>query len=572
VSDLLGAGQAADSFTRAGGSILANALFPSFASRLRRRSRFRRGAALLGSHVVLNRFSLNSRRAAMFGAALIPLGAIATLGWNRFRTSGLPASHAASVARAATGTARTAARPASARLASAAGFGVPLNDAFHGMTCFRGNAGRNFYGEGPAPRGALRVRWRTTIGADPREPQWNGVGWTGQPLAVEWPEGVRRHMNFLEPPGPETEIIVGGMDSQVHFYDAATGQPSRHPLALRSRNPIKGTVSIDPRGYPLLYFGTALGRPGGGYHIFSLTNFKELALLNGYDRRAPRRWPAFDDNGLIVNDTLLEPGENGLFYDVRLNARWDEEAGEVSIHPKVTAVPVTSLGIESSAGVWDHYAFATDNGGNLWRVDLNDPRRVKRLRSLGDDTDTSPTFDTDGTFYTGIQVDLRHYAGAKAALYKLRAPDGQLVWKWEFPAQSHYGSAKIHDINGGILGTPAVWPEGNLVFVTTAHHPRLNQGALVALDRETGKPKWTVRLRSYTWSSPTVVDGVVVAGDASGAIFVRDAATGATLLTDADGNPAEYVPVKATIEASPLIWHDQILIGIRGGGLVCLGN
>jgi outer membrane protein assembly factor BamB len=440
------------------------------------------------------------------------------------------------------------------------------------MTCWRGNAQRNYYGEGPVPQGVLRVRWRQSIGADRRQPQWNGVGWTGQPLAVQWPEASRRWMNFLRPPGPATEIIVGGMDSQVHFYDAETGVPSRRPLVLREANVIKGTVSVDPRGWPLLYVGNALARTRVGYRVFSLLDYRELAFLSGSYPGAMRGWPAFDSNGVVLRDRLLVPGENGLFYTARLNTSWQPETGQLRVRPEVTTARLSAAGCESSASVWGDSAYCSDNAGNLFRIDLDRPSRAVRLRGLGDDADPSITFDTDGCFYTGIEVDNRRFAGARGAVYKLRAPDGELVWKWEFPAQSFHGSTKIHDINGGLLSTPALWPDGNLVFVNTAHHPRMNMGALIALDRQTGKPRWTLKLRSYAWSSPVVVDGVVLAADASGALYVRDAATGRTLLTDAAGKPQPYFKLGATVEATPLVWEGRIYLGIRGGALLCIGG
>lgn len=450
-------------------------------------------------------------------------------------------------------------------------FGLPVNREFAGVTCFRGNAQRNYYGEGPAPRGELKILWRQTIPSDYKEHQWNGIGWTGQPLAVEWPAETRRRMNFLNPPGPATEIIAGGMDGQVHFYDADSGNPSRHPLPMRPLNPIKGTVSVDPRGYPLLFVGTGLSRERAGYHVFSLLDFKELLFLPGIDRRAPRRWPGWDSNGLVLKDRLIVPGENGLFYSVLLNTQWDPTLGSLSINPQVTAVPITSAGIESSIGVWDHYAYCSDNLGGLWRIDLDDPRQFRKLRALGDDADTTPTFEPDGSFYCAIEVDNRHLQGAPATLYKLRSPDGALVWRWDAPCQSYYGSAKIHDINGGILSTPAVWPDGGLVFITTAHQPHMQQGSLVALDRDTGKPRWTYKMRSYAWGSPTVLDGVIVAADASGALYVRDARTGDTLLKDAQGNPVQHLDLGSCVEASPLIWRGRIYIGVRGGALLCVG-
>ena len=130
----------------------------------------------------------------------------------------------------------------------------------------------------------------------------------------------------------------------------------------------------------------------------------------------------------------------------------------------------------------------------------------------------------------------------------------------------------MHALNGGILSTPAVWPEGGLVFVTTAHHPSLFQGSLVALDRETGRPAWQVRMRSYTWSSPVVVYKAVVAADASGALYVRDASTGRSLLTDGKAKPISHITLPGGAEGSPIVWHGRIYLGIRGGALLCIGR
>jgi len=449
-------------------------------------------------------------------------------------------------------------------------FGRPINREVAGVVCFRGNAQRNYYGEGPVPQGPVRILWRLPIGADPAEGRWNGVGWTGQPLVVEWPANVRARMNFLRPPGPEAEVVVGALDGRVHFADARTGERSRPPLRVPIPNPIKGTVSIDPRGYPLLYVGCGLPRAKAGFRVFSLLDFRELLWLPGSDRRAPRAWPAFDSNALVLRDHLLLAGENGLFYLARLGARWDAAAGSLRLAPHVTRVPVTPAGIESSLAVWGDHAYAGDTDGNLWRFDLAHGGRAERLRNLGDDADSTVTFDRDGTFYVGIEVDHRG-ARARGRLYRLRAPGGSVVWRWDFPAESILGKTRLHALNGGVLSTVAVWPEGGLVFVTTAHHPRRYRGALVALDRETGRPRWTRRLRRYAWSSPVVVDGVVVAGDASGAVYVCDAATGRSLLTDAAGAPIEFLDVGATIEGSPLVWRGRIYLGVRGGALLCLG-
>ena len=91
---------------------------------------------------------------------------------------------------------------------------------------------------------------------------------------------------------------------------------------------------------------------------------------------------------------------------------------------------------------------------------------------------------------------------------------------------------------------PAIWPDGNLVFVTTAHHPTMGRGALVALDRETGQPRWTKKMRGYAWGSPVVVDGVMYLTGPQSQVYALDAGTGQELWT--------YVPELTDIAALPL--------------------
>jgi hypothetical protein len=73
------------------------------------------------------------------------------------------------------------------------------------------------------------------------------VGWTGQPAVWVRPDGV-------------TELAVGTYDRKVHFLDAKTGQPTRTPFP--TGDIIKGSVTIDPDGFPLLYTGRATTSTG----------------------------------------------------------------------------------------------------------------------------------------------------------------------------------------------------------------------------------------------------------------------------------------------------------------------
>src|SRR5688572_15061825 len=103
-----------------------------------------------------------------------------------------------------------------------------------GMTMFRGNPTRTFYGSGPVPDSPT-VAWRypdehmcSRSSGGGVSGIWCGMGWTGQPAVWQRPDGV-------------TELICGAYDCAVHFVDAATGQDLRPEF--QTGDSIKGSVS-----------------------------------------------------------------------------------------------------------------------------------------------------------------------------------------------------------------------------------------------------------------------------------------------------------------------------------------
>ena len=136
--------------------------------------------------------------------------------------------------------------------ADPAGFGRPYpNAAVEGLLTFRGNPSRSYYGAGPVPE-KPQVLYRF-----PDEPMcrqsvnygetktWCGMGWTGQPTIAERDDvgGTAR-----------TWAIFGGYDGHIHFMDAATGQ--RLLPDVETDDIIKGTPTVDPDGFPLVYSGS----------------------------------------------------------------------------------------------------------------------------------------------------------------------------------------------------------------------------------------------------------------------------------------------------------------------------
>ena len=443
-----------------------------------------------------------------------------------------------------------------------------------GVLTFRGNNYRDapVYGTTDVREKKLEVVWTHDTGDVYAEgSHWAGAGWTGQPLLVNWPEATKQAMGLeaaqVADPG-FVEVIYPVVDGNVYRLDLATGRRTKPPIATGFA--FKGTGSVDPRGYPLLYAGMGLDRNGEvagewRYRIFDLIQNKEVSGWNGTDAGAPRDWGAFDSSALVnaATDTLVEPGENGLVYKVQLNARFDAAARTVSVDPEFSKLaydtPHSSThGIEGSAAAYRNLMFAGDNDGNIVCWDATTLAVVWALPT-GDDTDATVVLEdtADGPFlYVGNEVDLRGKAGATTApatIRKLDALTGAQIWQYEVDAV--YNKA----VNGGLMATPALGTGevSDLVFFNIAKTGSDRQGSLVALDKTTGRVVWNRTLKHFGWSSPVLLTGTdghsyAVVGDSAGVLHLFDPNTGADLST---------LQLSRNIEASPAVYGNMLVVG-----------
>ncbi|MDR0896584.1 MAG: PQQ-like beta-propeller repeat protein [Oscillospiraceae bacterium] len=436
-----------------------------------------------------------------------------------------------------------------------------------GVLTFRGGSYRQnaAYGYATAPEGKLEIVWKKKIGA---LDNWSGVGWNGQPALVQWPDALKQAMNLYDDKKAQDSLIegiYGTLDGHIYFLDLADGSATRD--AINVGFPMKGSISIDPRGVPLLYSGQGISSVGGrsgkiGLRIFSLINGEQLYLLNGRDSDAYRAHGAFDSVALVdaASDTLIAPSENGLLYTLRLNTQYDPATAALSIAPERTAYRYRNSGgqgIENSVAVYGHYAYFTDNGALLQCVDLNTLTPVWAAR-VTDDSDSSVALDpqADGRvlLFTACEVD-KQKSGGKAYMRCFDALTGELLWE--------YAEACIYDpdLNGGVLASPLVGQGaiGDLVFFHVAKVAD-GGGALVALDKQTGALAYRKALPRYGWSSPVAVYGAageahIILGDSGGNLRLLDARTGAEL---------DRVELYGSIEGSPAVFGDMLLIGTRG--------
>lgn len=428
--------------------------------------------------------------------------------------------------------------------------------AVDGLLTFRGNPTRSWYGQGPVPQNPS-VAWsweigcsNSNVGGQPKN--WCGSGWTGQPAV-------------FHPPGePEAWwVAFGAYNRNVTFLDPATGAEAFPPYA--TNDIIKGTITIDPDGFPLLYTGSR----DNNFHVVALDRPTPEALWQlSADAVQPTKWnDDWDGSALIIDDYLFEGGENSRFFIVKLNRAFDAD-GLVTVNPEIvfsaagwddelTAAVGGNVSIENSVAISGNTVYFANSGGLVQGWDISqldsggEPTRVFRFWN-GDDTDASIVIDEEGMLYVGSQYERGNGRSQEIGqIMKLdpSQPEDPLVWSRE--ANS--------GIDTGVWATPALYAD--LVIVST------DDGRVLGLDRNDGSERWVLRLPGPLWQSPVVVDGVLLQGDCEGGMNAFDVSD-----TSAQPTPLWDVQVGGCIESTPAVWDGRIFFGSRTGTFYALSD
>jgi hypothetical protein len=472
--------------------------------------------------------------------------------------------------------------------------------SLQGIVTFRGNNYRDgaSYGTADVKLAQLVPLWSVPTGSVLRNGgtgSWTGSGWTGQPLIVKWPEDIKQIMNIKaeKKANPDlTEVIYPCLDGNIYFLDLKDGTYTRPPIKSGG-GPFKGTGSLYPDGTPMLFVGQGDNSPGKQTVRVRLYSLIDQSLLYAFGRSDPdsyRRWHAYDSSALfdVKTDTIIEPGENGILYTVKLHTQFDKAAGTLSVSPgeavkaRYTApdykdassnTPTTRWwGMEDSAIIWRNYLYVADNGGKLMCWDLNTMKLVW-VQDVLDDTNTTPVFEEspqNNTCYIYISTSLHITAsGSKdprkggIPIWKIDASTGEIVWRTPM-----YPCYTVSDVSGGVQSTPVLGKNdiSNLVIYGIARTPTVDAGILVALDKNTGKEVWRTSLAHYSWSSPVAVytpegKSYLVLCNSVGTMFLIEGTTGKILTS---------IELGANIEASPAVFGDTIVVGTRGQRIVAV--
>ncbi len=264
---------------------------------------------------------------------------------------------------------------------------------------------------------------------------WCGTGWTGQPSV--WDDGDR------------TWVAFGAYDKNVHFLDAADG--SDVIGAFDIGDIVKGSVTRDPDGFPLLYSGSR-----ADFHVIATDRDQAESLWSmDADDVSPTKWNNdWDSSPLVIDDFLFEGGENGQWYVIKLNRAMGDD-GLVTVAPEIvfhapgwddellsdlsgSGSRVNDVSIENSLAISGDTVYFTNSGGLVqgWDIsgvaDGQEPTRTFRYWT-GDDTDASIVIDDEGMLYVAQEVERSSSSSRHAEVGQLlkldpSKPDDPLVW------------------------------------------------------------------------------------------------------------------------------------------------
>lgn len=461
--------------------------------------------------------------------------------------------------------------------------------SMEGVITFRGNNYRTggTYGIADITKQQLKKKWNISTGALHKtvgegEGEWSGSCWTGQPLIVRWREETKQAMNIYDEKKQKenlVEVIYATTDGNIYFLDLDDGTPTRDKISLGF--PIKGTGSLYPNEIPLYFVGAgdAMGDQGARSFIVDLIQGKVIYEYGYNDEFSQRtdnnNFAAFDSSPLIdvETDTVIQPGENGILYTMKLNTVYDGKS--VSINPdEIVKYRYTTtrtredeyyLGMEASASIWKNYLYIADNNAHLICLDLNTMETVWMADTI-DDTNGSPVFEIneeDGTAYIYISSSL-HFTkddnnSGTLKLQKINAATGETVWEIPYECQT------VNKISGGVQSTALLGKNelSDFVYFTIARTGGLDKGRMVAINKNTGKEVWHLDMEYYTWSSPIALytkdgTGYVVLCDSKGNMFLLNGLTGELYDKINLGG--------ANIEATPSAFENTIVVGTRGVG------
>lgn len=472
---------------------------------------------------------------------------------------------------------------------------MPAGDAYitqpYGVMTYRSNAFRQNAAVGNVGNiSTMSLAWTAEAGSVKGASQtYYGIGWTGQPAIVKWSREVREASNIVEEKRSVKalkEVIIAGLDGRIYFLDLEDGTPTRE--AINVGYPMRGTPSVHPLGYPIMSVGQyarkmASGTGKIGLRFFNLLNQKEVYRIDGLDGDLDRPYyevGAFDTSALIdpVSDTMITAGTNGMVYLTKLNTTFDYNAGTISIEPESIVMKSKKKGqqnkttaVEASVAAYGKYMFYADLSGLVRCVDTNSLETMWAV-DTGDKVEASLALDLDAknNLWLYSANTLQNRSKGDVTISRFNAMTGEEYWALSIGSQKNTKTKKV----AGAMASPVVGQNelSDLVIYTLSYLSKegaqsvfsreMNAvaGATIAINKRSGEVVWAQELDSYSYSSPVAVysetgKGWIIQASSAGTLYLMDGLSGTVIST---------LEVEGTIEGSPAVYGDTLVIGTTG--------
>jgi outer membrane protein assembly factor BamB len=289
-------------------------------------------------------------------------------------------------------------------------------------------------------------------------------------------------------------LPLGGIVPGVHRVLFLTTMPDGRVY----QTPVTLTLSAPNASTPLWTVNVAASVQGAvatdGFTVYVPTMGGDLVALDG--RNGRQLWRFSTGAGLfsaplIDGDNLIFGSEDGSVYSV------DRSKG--ALRYKVAAGAPVLSGIARA--------------GNVVCVPVTDGRILGLDPATGKTLWTAPG---DGLYQSRPATDGKRFfvGGWDNFVRCLDAATGKEIWKTRLGRLFYFAPA---------IGDPSLNSEHSLLYISS------NDGALHALDAQTGATRWSVPGPSLGYSGPLFLDGSVYNASLTdtGRVFAFDAVTGA---------------------------------------------
>ena len=235
----------------------------------------------------------------------------------------------------------------------------------------------------------------------------------------------------------------------------------------------------------------------------------EVTEVNGEPLKAFFSSPAVtaDGKSLVIGQGFhLDRNCPLLCFDADTGKlRWQAKTTE---HVESSPAILGDLAVVGVGAIEDHAGRPTGDAGHVLAVRVSDGSVLWRHPVI--DAESSPAIDADKTTFVGSGMNGN-------AVVAIDGAGDKAVKRWAYDA----GNAVTGTVT--LAGDTVVIGSGNGTLAASAPEP---SGAVIALDRQTGKLKWRTALADTVLGPVAFDDGLLVATARTGEVVALDAATG----------------------------------------------